>query len=410
MPNESAGTVLGQVWELLGFKGELSAAQRALLPRWHACFVGFGAVGGPLAEQMAEYGLRQATLIDPKPYVAKSVDSQCSPEEVGLWKVEAGRRRLAGRGLRVTPYVHDVYAVVDGVVRANSFVIVSADNRRADIGANRLAWRMGAMLLKVNVEPLFNVVSVRAYDFRKPSPLCAECQMSELQYVTQRHPKSCDGTGERSTGSPRHLSQVAGAAGTIAALEILEESKAARWLGSELQIRLDDATTPRLTWSKLSPNANCRWDHAERWPALQRLSSGPEKISLAELARYTDVLGWQPTKARFCQRVALRRRCEGCGHLVEAPYWLSEIDQVSGACPLCAGRLAAVPFYAYRELPLSALSSVIERRLADWGVASAAVIELSGEAGRQAFVVGKDGSAAEAIQPDEATQPVEAIS
>ena len=49
-----------------------------------------------------------------------------------------------------------------------------------------------------------------------------------------------------------------------------------------------------------------------------------------------------------------------------------------------------MPFYAHGELPLDALDEVLGQPLAEWGVAPAAVIELTGANGRQAFVVGSD--------------------
>jgi hypothetical protein len=238
------------------------------------------------------------------------------------------------------------------------------------------------------------VVAVRAFDFRKSPPLCGECHFPEDRYQRQRHPKSCDGTGERPTGSPRILSQAAAELGLVALLEIIDESRAGRWFGQEMQYSLQ---TGQATWSRLRPNPACRCDHTQRWPALQRLASGPESISLAELARSAAIALGEANMVRFCRQVALRSRCEGCGYEVRSPRWLAELDAAAGACPRCGRRLLAVPFYVHSEVPWEALAAVAEQPLAEWGVAAAAVIELVGSSARQAFVIGSDRAAAEPV-------------
>ena len=224
-------------------------------------------------------------------------------------KVEAGKRRLEERGASVAAYPRDLATLTDGTVRRNSVLVVSADNPRADILANRLAARMAVRLLKINVEPRYGVAAVRAVDFRQPSAVCIECQFNERHYARQRHPKSCDGTGERPTGSPRALSDAASQVGLVALLEVLDENKAGRWFGSEMQYGVD---TGKATWSQLAPNPDCRSDHGGRWASLERLASGPEAISLAELIRCASIVLGEPTLVRFCQQVALRSRCERC--------------------------------------------------------------------------------------------------
>ena len=67
--------------------------------------------------------------------------------------------------------MRDVYDVEPGYVGpGNAYVIVSADNRRADIGANRLAAQMRVPLVKANVEPALLLASVRCYDLAASCP------------------------------------------------------------------------------------------------------------------------------------------------------------------------------------------------------------------------------------------------
>ena len=124
-------------------------------------------------------------LTDPKKYVPRSVNSQCTEDEVGRLKVAAGVDRLRRLGAEVIAFAQDIKTVPEGVVAPNSIVITSVDNRRADIVSNRRAVRMGARLLKVNVEssPGNEVVAVRSYNFRHNRELCVECQFSDRHYA-----------------------------------------------------------------------------------------------------------------------------------------------------------------------------------------------------------------------------------
>ena len=244
---------------------------------------------------------------------------------------------------------------------------------------------MGARLVKVNVEPQFSLLSVRCYDLRQQPQICAECQMSARSYKLQRHPKSCDGTGERSTGSPRPLSQAAGTIGAVALVQLLDPATASRWCGRELQWSL---ATGRATWSELSPKAHCLWDHGERWPNLTRLDEGPRSLSLADLAAAAGIPGVGDASVRFCQQVALRGCCEGCGRRVEKVYWITGPDDALGTCPECGGRLLPISFWMHHELGLAKLRPVLQRPLAEWGVEPFAVLELDEGGVRRSFVVG----------------------
>ena len=95
---------------------------------------------------LADFGMLNFVLADPKSYGHHSVASQCDPEDVGRFKVHVGAERLAVRGARVTAFPHDISTLPDGLLDSNTILVVSADNRRADILANRLALRHGCPL------------------------------------------------------------------------------------------------------------------------------------------------------------------------------------------------------------------------------------------------------------------------
>src|SRR5437588_11154000 len=78
----------------------LSDVDGARLAACPFVFVGVGAVGGPLAEDLAYLGMRRCVLIDPKAYQARSMALQCDPHEVGTPKAAAVARRLGHLGVR----------------------------------------------------------------------------------------------------------------------------------------------------------------------------------------------------------------------------------------------------------------------------------------------------------------------
>ena len=376
-----------QMRAAFGWTGVLRAAQQSRLQRTHFVAIGFGSLARPMAERLVTLGALDFSLVDPKRYSARSIATQCTADEVGQLKVDVGRQRLAAHGARVLAYPVDVATVPHGAVHRNSIVVASVDNPHADIGANRLAAQMGALLLKLNVEPAYGIAAVRAYDFRRATALCVECQFSaEQHYARQRHPRSCDGAPQQPSNTPRPLARLAAELGVLAATDCLDESRSGTWLGHEVQFSRDYG----VTRSRLDVNPQCRWDHARRWQPLQRLASGPETISLAELVRLAEVVVQGATTARFCHDVALRTRCESCGHESAKPRWISDLSLPATVCPICAGHVLAIPFFVHGALPLESVAEAMTVPLADWGVPAGAVIELSGGGGRQAFVIGSD--------------------
>lgn len=346
---------------------------------------GYGSIARPASELLAARGARRFLLIDPKRYRAASADSQCEPDEVGCLKVDVGAERLRALGAEVTTYKRDLFAVPEGVIDRRSIVITSVDNRRADIGSNRRAARIGARVLKVNVEPAYDVAAVRAYDFRRETTLCVECQFAEHHYLAQRHPKSCDGAGDgRRTNSPRWLSQAAASMAAIATMDLAcDESAAARWFGRQWQYF---PQTGLVSTSRLTPKAVCRWDHARRWQDPVTLGAEEGSISLGELFKRSGVAPEPDAAVRFCQRVALAGSCADCHRKARLVRWVAD-ETAMARCESCGGRVHADAFWSFEELPLELLLAVFDRPLGDWGVEGGAVIELAGRERRQAFVV-----------------------
>jgi hypothetical protein len=348
--------------------------------------VGYGSIARPLSQLLAEAGARRFVLIDPKEYKPSSVDSQCELSEVATRKVDAGKQRLEELGAEVTNYASDFYSVPEGVIGPNALVVATVDNRRADIGANRVAARAGSRLLKVNVEPQLDAVGVRAYDFRRETKLCVECQFGEREYA-DRHPQSCDGPGEeRATNTPRWLSEFAAGIGVMAAADLAADGpETARWYEQDVQYFRE---RNEFTRSRLTPNAHCRFAHSDRrWANCVRLLDDLEELTLRRLFREARVGVDARAAIRFCQKVTLSGRCSACQKQLPLVRWLSDLNVPIGRCA-CGGGVYAIGYWTFAEVTLDRLVGVLDSPLAEWGVEPGAVIEISGGERRRAFVVG----------------------
>ena len=328
----------GQERSAAAARGHAPAVSSLLAIDWsrlaacQAVMVGVGAVGRALVELLAHLGLRRFVLIDPKPYRAVSVATQCEPDEVGRPKAIVLGERLRRLGAEVTTFVRDVYDVEPGHVEPDAIVIVSADNRRADIGANRLAAQMRVRLVKANVEPALLLAGIRCYDLRGARPeTCLECQLTDAQYAQQWHPASCEGPDGphgrpssvvRSTGSPRALTQIAASATALAVAQLVGSSTRGEstWFARQWQLNL---LTGQATWSQLGPKPACRWDHTRHWRSLRRLSARSDELTLSGLIETACCGDPADTQLLFPAELPLspaasgaacwRRGCPGCG-------------------------------------------------------------------------------------------------
>ncbi len=359
--------------------------RRAFLAGARLTLVGLGSLGRPLAIEAALRGAREFNLVDLHRYKLSSVENQCQPDEVGQLKVDVVARMLRSMGAQVKVYAQDVFRVPDGVVGDGGIVVSSVDNGRAFIGANRLALRMRARLLKLNVEPKMHCAAVRAYDLGPNTSLCGEDQMDDRHYDDQLHPRSCDAeTRERPTASPRDLCDAAARLG-IVALHRMQSQRTSvdQWHGWQWQYMRDSG---RLLASSLDPLVNCRCDHGDHWRSLTRLAQTPEAITLRELAARYGIATTSECRIRFCQQVATRCRCVACQAEFERLRWVDDVDAPVGQCSHCGGILRAVPFWTFRRVAWPQLAPIAHLPLAQWGVAPHAVLEFSGPGFLRTFV------------------------
>jgi hypothetical protein len=201
------------------------------------------------------------------------------------------------------------------------------------------------------------------------------------------------------------------------------EAEAAWWYGHQVQFFADMAKSARC---ELVQKDECRWEHGDCWQNVERLSFGPEGISLADLLG--DMFAGDPfvvrhfsalehpsvdgmanadsstkelkflttnqvgicsaVELRFDQQVAMEMRCGQCRQQVPGPRWIAEEEAPAGACPKCDGELRALPFWIRSGAMAGDFQPVLERPLAEWGVPRGAVIEVRGEGRTKAYVVG----------------------
>ena len=347
-------------------------------------FIGTGAVGRPMAESLAHLGMRRCVLIDPKSYKPGSVASQCERGDVSRHKVDVVAARLRAQGVETTALAADVYDVPPGYIEEDAVVVVSADNRRADIGANRLAAEMQVSLLKVNVEPNYLLVSIRGCDLRSATPaVCLECPMTDAQYAAQRHPAGCDGDGDRPTGSPRALCQAAAGCAALAVARLAEGC--GDWFGRQWHLNLG---TGQAVWSVLAPNPGCRWEHGRCWRNRIRLDRGPDEVTPAALLSLAGCASPRGFRFRLSARAALVARCRRCGRDSSVLAWAARLADPAGSCR-CGGELIPAPFWTFDVLRAADLGPWIGRPLADWGVPPRAILAVeTADGSRHAFVLG----------------------
>lgn len=361
----------------------------SLLAQTPFVFLGTGAVGRPLARSLAWLGMRRASVVDRKRYKQQSVISQCDPADVDREKAVVVAEKLAASGVVTSAWPCDIDELPPGLIEPGALVVAALDNRLADVDANRLAGRMCARLVKVNVEPAYLTASVRFYDLRSPpAKVCAECQMNDAHYVQQRHPQSCDGGGpEQATGSPRPLCELAANAAALAIAQVVgsPDRWARVWNGMQWQQSLLGGNGG---FSQLAAKADCRWNHAEHWENLQRLPGDPGTMTLRDVFAAANVLPDSDTCVGFSARVATAGRCAQCQKRQPTLlYWVTRLDKPIGACA-CGGPIFAESFSTHHALPANRLLPVLDQPLAVWGVPRLSILEIERNRHRQALLIG----------------------
>lgn len=363
----------------------------AVVPRAGAArtvlLCGAGAVGRALADCFPELSITRLKVIDPKSYSTRSIATQCDPQDVGSAKADVVAALARTRGIDAHAFATDLYHVPDGIVGEAGVVISCTDNTRALIGANRLAARMRCRFIKVNIEPLCDTISIRAYLPCADHRPCAECQLSDRHYEQQLHPHSCDAdTVQRHTNSPRALSAAAAHWAAQALADLLAGGTAAReWYGYETLV---NHRTGQITRSVLERYPECRWEHGRSWSNLFWLTETPADVSLEQLVPLAQRTPSAQVRFAFDHSLTRWVCCDGCLTRRRATRWCADLNAPIGICPACGGQLRPFSFGLRQSASSYQLRDVYRRPLADWGVPIGAVIEVDSQGYVRTFVLG----------------------
>ena len=292
-----------------------------------AVLVGVGVVGRELARALASLGFLRFLLVDPKRYRTSNVGTQCTKGDVGRPKVEAMARDLQAPGVRVVPFHGYVEDLPPGQVPPDALVAVSADRLSAVRAASRMAVWLGLPLLRVQVEPTYDLASLEFYDYtRSPVTCCLECGWTQATYQDQLNVHSCEDRDGRPTRSSLALAAMA-----------------AHWAALTFRARAqrhDAGGPPRPPAPALGPFAGLRGIGDRAQPGLPRPTPAPP--SWSGWSRGRPRSPWKisagapasTARPRYASRdrAASRRptRCPRCGRIQGVLRWATTPHPAGG--------------------------------------------------------------------------------
>ncbi len=366
------------------FPGGLSGGHWALLerPERRVTVVGGGSVGKQVIRQLVRRIRVPLVLVDNKSYMDKhAVAGQCTLGDVGLQKADVHATWLRTRGIPCVSYACDIQRVPDGVVGARGLIIVCADNWRCLALANRLARRTGANLVRANVQPAENCLTVSAFGTGSELDACAECSFSRDYYNWPEDDPfgGCtESTIENGRGVTMALAREAASQVVSAVLPI--------WSGHDW-----DAVINRSVHIGLKPysvtnfilprNPACRHHASERYRIIW-LARGPRVVTLGNLLAAVGIGRYDDATLRFDGVIAFSARCVDCGnHTSDVVRWLPSDTSSFGVCAVCHSVMRPVDSERNQEVRLEELEPFWNSRLSYWGVPSGTIIEVT-HAGR----------------------------
>lgn len=349
-----------------------------------AVMVGVGAIGRVLSQHLFWLGIRNFVLVDYKKYRDVSVSTQCHAAEIGRYKAAVVAQQLRRQGARVAGLPIPAEELDPGWLRPPCIVVASADRHSADLAAHKLALAQNVRFYKVNLEPALILSSFRFYDYTMdPLDRCLECGWDDSTYLRQRSIHSCEDVSERSTGSPRPLSELtAGWAALSIVSSLVDAAAAERLRGREFLL---SPLGPVLSESILPEKTDCLGCH-RRSGSLVYLVQSPGEIRFHDLALQA---GFQPGEELWVGSSGLfarRCRCSKCCKEVAGLWWVKFVHQAAGWCS-CGGRLLPVPFHASSGLSRQELHGVWSSPLSSLRVGRRAAVSLKGSGREVTFIL-----------------------
>jgi hypothetical protein len=352
-----------------------------------AALVGLGALGGEIADCLVPSGLlsggvEEFLLIDPKRYGPDNVGRQCAGQDVDRPKVEVVAERLRASGARVESFAGYVEDLPPGRLGPDALVVASADRLSAGRSAHNLALLLGLRLLRVQIEPTYDLAQLQFFDYARPVvESCLECQWGPKEYREQQNVHTCDGREGRPTRSSRALARMAAGWAVTTLFARAANGETAHLHGLEIRLA---GRAPGYVETTLAPNPACLCPHLR--PALVRLERGPDAFTLRDLAREAGVADRDRIRVSGSGRFVTGSRCAACRHMDTAPRWIQSATRPVGRCT-CGGDLYPIPFFTASRLDRDVLGAVWERPLDSLGVPSRAALLIRAGPRETAFIL-----------------------
>lgn len=304
------------------------AQSHSMNPSRIILLAGLGNTGSHIAPLLARMGLAERlVLADPDLVEAGNMQAQAyGPENVGLTKVEATARRLAGLNphLKIECFPGDLEDLPLGYFA--DMVVLCLDHDGARQVAAERAWWMGGILHDVAVNGSTGLARVTRI-VRGIGRACLECAWSDSQYANLPVRHSCRKITP--TNAPAALGAYAA---SLAAMQILSP------VVCDSNCEISASPGAGEMWiSKLPENGGCRFRH--RSATVECLNRFDFTLPIGDLFSLLD----SSTIALPGFSFVGRGRCSGCG--IDDEILLLN-RRLPSLCPRCGGVREFLPFHA----------------------------------------------------------------
>lgn len=354
---------------------------------WTIVLIGCGVVGRSLLLTLSTLGWFHFILVDPKRYTLTHVlTAQCTPQEVGNYKVAALARLARANGCSATPLALDIAMIGEGLFGQRSLLISAVDSLSAQLAANRIARRMRLPLVRLNTAPSVDLLAVRVYATHRADGVCVACGLSqdrirEVSSPRRSIPTSTYGCGPGSSALLAHMTALVGRD----IVQALGDSRSSSsfWWNREFQLSLHARPT---VVSRLTRRASCECCKLPPWENLIACGENAETGSLRQLVRAAVGAREARARIRFCHRLTRRAHCPQCGFVLRAPNWLAAYSHVSGVCPNC--RYDLIASGARADFSVRALGPLLDRPVRELGLPPGGIVSVRAKDRAFSFVIG----------------------
>jgi molybdopterin/thiamine biosynthesis adenylyltransferase len=344
----------------------------------HVLVVGAGAVGSHVIPHLARSRhVSRVTVVDRDCYEAANVRGQdIYLRAAGRPKASVQTRRLKRikPGLAVTAVHKDVGDLPLGALRAD-VILSCVDSRRARLGINQAAWRLGVPWIDAGIAGAELLTRVQVFVPGADSA-CMECgwDTHDYQIVEQAYP--CQGeSSTAATDAPSALAALA------AALQIIECEKVLTGAAESLAGRevLFDVGHHKHYVSSCRRNRMCRMPDHDGW-RINRLDEPPSKVTPGELVADGTTLCRADTRLLLSvagQRIVRTLKCPRCNDVLTVLILERLARRNPPGCSRCGETLHANGWDLEDSVPVDEIANTtMERPLSHVGLLRGDVLSL----------------------------------